>query len=35
LARAIHARTDGNALFVINVVNDLVTRQAVVYADGT
>src|SRR5262249_55577681 len=35
LARAIHARTDGNALFVTTVVNDLMTRGVLGEVDGS
>jgi predicted ATPase len=34
LALLIHQRTDGNALFVTNVVDDLVARNAIVATDG-
>jgi len=34
LASRIYERTDGNALFMVNVVNDLVARGALVRGDG-
>jgi predicted ATPase len=34
LAQAIHARTDGNPLFIVNVVHDLIARGAVAEVDG-
>jgi predicted ATPase/class 3 adenylate cyclase len=34
LARVVHRRTDGNPLFMINVVNDLVARGVLVQNDG-
>jgi DNA-binding winged helix-turn-helix (wHTH) protein/tetratricopeptide (TPR) repeat protein len=34
LAARIHERTDGNALFMVNVVNDLVAQGALAYRDG-
>ncbi|HLK10843.1 MAG TPA: AAA family ATPase [Candidatus Binatia bacterium] len=34
LASWVHARTDGNALFMVNVVNDLVTRGVLARRDG-
>jgi predicted ATPase len=34
LAGIIHRRTDGNPLFMVNVVNDLVARDVLVQSDG-
>jgi predicted ATPase len=34
LSRIIHQRTDGNALFMVNVVNDLVAQGVVVQTNG-
>jgi hypothetical protein len=34
LARIIHRRTDGNPLFMVNVINDLVARGVLVQSDG-
>ncbi len=34
LAKLIHRRTDGNPLFMVNVVNDLVARGVLVQSDG-
>jgi DNA-binding winged helix-turn-helix (wHTH) protein/tetratricopeptide (TPR) repeat protein len=34
LAARIHERTEGNALFMVNVVNDLVARGLLVWRDG-
>jgi class 3 adenylate cyclase/predicted ATPase len=34
LARIIHGRTDGNPLFMVNVVNDLLARGVLVQSDG-
>lgn len=34
LARTIHRRTDGNPLFMINVINDLVAQGVLVQSDG-
>ena len=34
LARVIHRRTDGNPLFMVNVVDDLVARGLVVEVEG-
>lgn len=34
LAAGIHRRTDGNALFVVDVVNDLVARETLAWRDG-
>ncbi len=34
LARPIHRRTDGNPLFIVTVVDDLVARGAIVFGDG-
>jgi DNA-binding winged helix-turn-helix (wHTH) protein/predicted ATPase len=34
LARMIHQRTDGNPLFMINIVDYLITQGAIVQADG-
>jgi DNA-binding winged helix-turn-helix (wHTH) protein/tetratricopeptide (TPR) repeat protein len=34
LARVIHQRTDGNPLFMVNVVDDLVTQQVLSAEDG-
>jgi hypothetical protein len=34
LARIIHRRTDGNPLFMVNVINDLVARGVLVQSEG-
>lgn len=34
LATSLHERTDGNALFVVDVVNDLVAQETLVWRDG-
>jgi predicted ATPase len=34
LARAIHRRTDGNPLFMVNMINDLVARGVLVQSEG-
>jgi tetratricopeptide (TPR) repeat protein len=34
LARLVHQRTDGNPLFVVNVVNDLVAQKLIPQAEG-
>ena len=34
LAQIIHRRTDGNPLFMINVVNDLLARGGLVQSEG-
>lgn len=34
LAARVHERTDGNALFMVDMVNDLVAQEALVWRDG-
>jgi DNA-binding winged helix-turn-helix (wHTH) protein/tetratricopeptide (TPR) repeat protein len=34
LAKRVHQRTDGNALFMVDIVNDLVAQETLVWRDG-